>query len=142
MVKWYYLHGCASVIAAWDDFFDSEPPNKQQIRRTVRKFETLGSIADGPRSGRPRTARTAKNMQRVAEALIETPTTSTRVSARDLQLSRTSYQRRIVRVLKFKCYHPRLIHALNEDDFDRRLEFCTIMLMSTGSSRVTKRRLH
>lgn len=127
MVKRYYIDGCSGVINAWNDEFDSQPPSRQQIRRTALKFENEGSIVDAPRSGRPRSARTPDNMERVATALVETPATSTRVGARDLDLSRTSY-RRILRELKFKCYHPRLIHALNEDDFDRRMEFCTTML--------------
>lgn len=44
-----------------------------------------------------------------------------------MDLSHTSY-RRIIKRLKFKCYTPRLTHSLIEDDPDRRLQYCELML--------------
>jgi hypothetical protein len=52
---------------------------------------------------------------------------STRHMSSLLSISRTSI-RRIYKDLGFKPYIPRLIHELNEYNFDRRIEFCEIFL--------------
>lgn len=44
-----------------------------------------------------------------------------------LDLLHSSY-RRIVKIFKFKPYIHRLIHGLLEDDPDRRLKYCEVML--------------
>jgi hypothetical protein len=59
----------------------------------------------------------------VATALIQSPHKSTRKGSSELGISRTSYQK-ILKHLKLKPYRPRLSHAINEDDPDRRMEFC------------------
>ncbi|CAF1346410.1 unnamed protein product [Adineta ricciae] len=45
----------------------------------------------------------------------------------DSDISRTSV-RRIYKPLSFKPYVPRLVQELNEDDFDRRIEYCETFL--------------
>lgn len=45
----------------------------------------------------------------------------------DLNISMASV-RRMYKSMGFKPYVPRLIHELNEDDFDRRIEYCDILL--------------
>lgn len=65
----------------------------------------------------------------VATMLVDSPMTSSRKGPLPVPtpLSRTLYQR-IVRGLKFKCYHPRLVHGSIEDDSDRRSRFCELLL--------------
>jgi hypothetical protein len=59
--------------------------------------------------------------------LTSDPQMSTRHMSSLLSISRTSI-RRIYKDLGFKPYIPRLIHELNEYNFDRRIEFCEIFL--------------
>lgn len=44
-----------------------------------------------------------------------------------LSISRSSLQR-VYKSLGYKPYIPRLVHELNEDDFDRRVEYCETFL--------------
>ncbi len=129
MVKTFYQSGRKSVIDLWDNEFETEPPSLREINKTVKKFESIGTVQDAPRSGRTRTADTPENRELVATMLVETPTTSSRKGTLQFPnpISRTSFQR-IIKKLKIKCYHPRLVHGLIEDDPDRRVEFCELML--------------
>ena len=45
----------------------------------------------------------------------------------ELNIVRTSVQR-INKSMDFKPYAPKLVHELNEDDFDRRVETCETFL--------------
>ena len=59
--------------------------------------------------------------------VLERFTTSSRKSptqcARETGVSSTS-ERRILKAVKWKVYIPRLLHAINDDDPDRRMQFC------------------
>jgi hypothetical protein len=59
----------------------------------------------------------------VATASNKSPHKSTRKGSSELKISRTSYQR-VLKHLKLKPHRPRLLHALHEDDPDRRVAFC------------------
>lgn len=127
LVRTYYQLGMKELKDAWNAEFGLEFPPKRSIYYLIRKFETTGSLADAPRSGRPSTAVTQENLELVSQLLVEDPRTSTRRGKRELDMSHTSYCR-IVKRLKFKCYTPRLMHGLIEDDPDRRLQYCELML--------------
>ena len=70
---------------------------------------------------------TDENRERIRIAFEESPGTSTRRASLELNLARTSL-RRMMKELGLKPYRPRLLHALNEDDPDRRCEFADIFL--------------
>ena len=74
--------------------------------------------------------RTKENMKVVPETFAQNPRISQRRASLELDLSRTSSQR-LMQDLKLRPYKPRLLHALNEDDPDRRMEFCEWILYST-----------
>ncbi len=93
----------------------------------VRNFDETGSVQDAIRSGRPRSVNTEEKKERVRAAFQENPTTSSRRAALELNLSRTSLQR-MMKELGLKPYRPQLLHALNDDDPDRRCEFADIFL--------------
>jgi hypothetical protein len=50
-----------------------------------------------------------------------------------LNISQDSVQR-IYKKMGLKLYVPRLIHQLNEDDYDRRIEFCETFLSLLNSN--------
>lgn len=105
------------------EFPDDAVPARQTIYRLSSKFEETGSVDDSPRSGRPQSVTTDDNTDLVSENFRRNPHASQRRAARELNISRSSLQR-IMKELKLKPYKPRLVQALNEDDPDRRLEFC------------------
>ena len=57
----------------------------------------------------------------------ERPTCFTRRAASELQISRRLLQN-ILNTLQLHPYRPSLVQALDEDDYDRRLQFCEVFL--------------
>ena len=71
---------------------------------------------------------TGKVIQEQASLILDShPQTSIRRMSSHLGISMTSV-RHIYNALEFKLYIPRLIHKLNEDDFDLRVEFWETLL--------------
>jgi len=106
--------------------------NRQIKRDTVTdivdRFEENGDVDDRKRSGRPFVVRTEENKAAVKSLFSKDPTTSTRRAASDLGISKTSILR-ILSELNLRPYRPPLVQQLNDDDPDRRIEFCEKLLM-------------
>jgi len=113
-----------------NEFPDQKVPSRQAIHQLAKKFDETGSVDDAPRSGRPPTIDTEENLELVSETFSLNPRTSQRRASRELSISRSSLQR-LMKDLNLKAYKPRLLHALNEDDPDRRVEFCEWILESS-----------
>lgn len=129
VVREYYLgsRSFKHVTENWSKNFTSPPPSKPAMHHLINKFEQLGTVADAPRNGAPKSARNAENTDLVAAAYVESPSTSQRRASVELGISRRSLGR-IMDDLELKPYIPRPLHALNEDDPDRRLQFCETFL--------------
>lgn len=130
--KWIIKHywkteNAEEVRQMWVTMFGTDPPSRQAIYAIRNKFEQTGSICDAPRSGRPVTVTNEENEMLVSQAFVENPGTSKHRASLELAISRSSL-RRIMEGLKLKMYKPRLMHGLLEDDPDRRLQFCEIIL--------------
>ncbi|CAF4255107.1 unnamed protein product [Rotaria sordida] len=131
LVKQWWISGKTRVVneAFQAEFPDTKIPTRQTIYQLAKKFDETGSVEDAPRSGRPRTVRTEENMERVSETFLLHPQTSKKRASIDLGISRRSLGR-LMQDLNLKLYKPRLLQALNEDDPDRRTEFCEWVLDS------------
>ena len=92
----------------------------------VSKFEVTGSVLNAPKEGHPRTVCSPENKDIVAAAFLHSPKKSIRQASKELNISQTSLHR-ILHDIGLKPYRPHLLHALNKDDPDKRLEFCTIL---------------
>jgi hypothetical protein len=81
---------------------------------------------------RRKTAQTAENVEKVSQALDEASSDSRPTSSRrldnELHISPSTCWRILRKVLHVKPYYIKLVHKLNEDNFDRRMEFCEIFL--------------
>ena len=75
------------------------------------------------RSGRPRTATRPASSAIVLKRFKTSPPKSATQCALETGVSSTSV-RRILKAVKWKVYIPRLLHAINDDDPDRRMQFC------------------
>ena len=102
-------------------------PSRQAIHQLAKKFQETGSVEDAVRSGRPVSVCTENNADLVLETFTQDPQTSQRRASNELGIARSSL-RRIMKHFKLKPYRPRLLQALNEDDPDRRIEFCEWLL--------------
>jgi transposase len=128
IVKWYAVYqNAAEVARQFQHHYERAPTTRESILDIARKFDETGSIQDKSRSGRPRSVSTEENKERFLAVFEESPGTSEKRASLELNLSRTSL-RRMMQELGLKLYRPRLLHALNEDDPDRRCEFAETFL--------------
>jgi transposase len=98
-------------------FKHTQPPCRQAIYKLNRRIEATGSVADLPRSGRPKSVTSEENLQLVAETFIQSPKKSARRASKELQFSDRSL-RIMLKTLHLKPYKPTLLHALNDDEPD------------------------
>jgi hypothetical protein len=115
------------VHRQWKNHFSTHAPHRETMAAIVAKFRETGSVEDKPRTGRPATATSSGMLQEIQEFVEKDPQISTREGSSSLGMSQTSYVRALKK-LHFKCYLPQLVVQMNEDDFDRRQEFCEIWL--------------
>ena len=124
-LKTWYKGGYNLIKSEWNKHFNTVQPTRKAVYNLRKRFEATGSTADCPRSGRPSLSDETK--LNVLQAVIHSPKKSTRRLSCEQNVSRSSV-RRILHKAKFKYYIPRLVHGLLEDDPDRRIQFCEIML--------------
>lgn len=115
------------VRRMWKNFFTTKSPTNKTISNLVNKFVETGSVHDRQRSGRPSSAVTEQAIQNVTESLTELGYLSLRQGAQDLGMSLTSYYRTVIEA-GFQAFRSTKVQELSDDDFDRRMEFCEIML--------------
>lgn len=109
--------------------YNAEHPQRQVCRRymrdLVRKFETTFSVKDAPRSGKPQSLNDEQKLDVLVDQ-IENPSQSVRQTGEKHGISKDTVQR-LLKKHKFHPYKIKLVQELNEDDYDRRLEFCEEM---------------
>uniref|UniRef100_A0A8C4SCJ4 DUF4817 domain-containing protein n=1 Tax=Erpetoichthys calabaricus TaxID=27687 RepID=A0A8C4SCJ4_ERPCA len=102
------------------------PPavHRNTISQINEMFDRTGSANHPKNPGPSRSVRTDDMKNRLRAELESSPNkskSSRRLSAK-LKIGKTSVLR-MLHEIKHTPYHPRRLHALNEDDFDRRIEF-------------------
>ena len=123
----YRLEYPINVQRLWSKKKNGNSSDRKTIRSLMNKFEQSGSVLNIDPSGRPISVTDETTKDEVLSALEEEPQTSTRQMSLELNISRSSIHR-IYKSLGYKAYIPRLVHELNEDDFDRRVEYCETFL--------------
>lgn len=106
---------------------DLDPVSKSTVERTVQRFTEHGIVKDLQRTGRPKSVATDEKQMRIAEAFVENPHLSLRRASDEHDISHETV-RKILKNIKFHPYKIHLVHELNEDDPDRRIEFCERMM--------------
>ncbi|MFW5443335.1 MAG: hypothetical protein ACKE51_03370 [Methylococcaceae bacterium] len=111
-------------------------PHRSTVLRLINKFETTGSVTDEQRrqrSGRPSLVNKEEFRAAVLREMNDNRPTSTRLISRQLA-AHSEYNachetvRKTLIKMGRKPYHPRLVHAINEDDPDRRIEACETLI--------------
>ncbi|KAJ8912023.1 hypothetical protein NQ315_003560, partial [Exocentrus adspersus] len=110
MMKWWSVTGIS----------------KSTVSKTIKRFDDTGTNKNRPKPGRPKTETSEEHQMEVAQSFVENLHLTLRKASQDLQINRVS----IFRILKIIKFHPYKIHLheINEDDPDRRLEFCENMM--------------
>lgn len=123
----YRLEYPVNVQRLWSKEMNGNPPDRKTITSLMNKFEETGSVSNIDSPGRPVSVTDQTTKDEVSSILEREPQTSPRQMSSNLNISRTSV-RRIYKSLGFKPYIPRLVQELNEDDPDRRIEYCETFL--------------
>lgn len=121
---------CESIIQVQRNFrrtFNRQPPRHKQIYEWHRKFVETGSVCKKTSTGRPRTS--DENVQRIQDSFTRSPKKSTSRAGIELGIPKTTVWRVLKKRLHFKPYKIQLLHALHPNDYNKRYEFCSDMLM-------------
>ncbi|KYN18348.1 hypothetical protein ALC57_09344 [Trachymyrmex cornetzi] len=101
--------------------------SKSTVTRTIQRFEDIGSVKSGSKSGRRKTATNNDKALDVLQSFVENPHISINRVAQEHEIGHAS----VSKILKLNKWHPYKLHLcqeLSEDDFDRRIEFCDLMM--------------
>ncbi|XP_008116993.1 uncharacterized protein LOC100557975 [Anolis carolinensis] len=126
VLKWYWkTENVKEVQRQWRQEFPTGPPTRVTIARIRDKFETDGTLQNiqKQRSGRRRTSTDDEKSEEVLQNFEQSSRKSLRQMACETGVSKSSIHR-ILRRAKLNSCIPNLMHSLNEDDADCRLEFC------------------
>lgn len=110
-----------------DTFPDRPPISKSTVIRTIQRFDQTGTCKDRQRSGRPRTVANEEKSLEIMQHFVEEPNQSLRKVSSQSDVGFVSV-RNVLISNKFHPYKITLVQELFEDDFDRRIEFCEVMM--------------
>ena len=130
------------VQGRWRVEFGRPPPTMVTITSIRDKFEVDGTVQDVSkvRCGRKRSSTDNENADAVMQVFARSPNKSLRQCSREIGIEKSSVHR-ILCAQKWKPYVPRLVHALNENDSDRRLQFCDGSCTSVTKGKIFKTQL-
>lgn len=110
----------------FNNVYADRPVSPSYVKSVVDKFTTTFSVKDAPRSGRPSVKTEELQIQVLGTIAIE-PKQSVRKIATDVGTVGKSTVHEILQKHKFHPFKVHLVQELNEDDPDRRLQFCETM---------------
>ena len=136
LVKCYWkVENVVEVERHWRAEFGTSPPTRVTITRIWDKFEVDGTVQDVLKGqcGRERSSTDNESVDAVMQVFARSPKKSLRQCSREIAMEKSSVHR-ILRAQKLKPYISRLVHALNEDNPYRRLQFCEWFLHKCDES--------
>uniref|UniRef100_T1IKE6 DUF4817 domain-containing protein n=1 Tax=Strigamia maritima TaxID=126957 RepID=T1IKE6_STRMM len=98
-------------------------PTRKTLRRAIARFLETGNVVHRPRQERPRTV----TIEEWYNAVAANPHTSIRTIEKDVGVSRSSVHR-ILHEHNFHPFHMLCHQALEERDFQARMNFCNCLL--------------
>ena len=126
IVKCYWKNeNISEVQRRFRTEFQRDAPTRLTITRLRDKFEKDGTVKDVHKnhSRRPRSSTSPTQARGVIERFQQSPRKSVRQAARERGVKKSSVHRILTRA-QWRSFIPRFVHALNEDDYDRRTQFC------------------
>ena len=103
---------------------ERKAPTRRTITKLVKNFQSAGSVVDRARTGRPKVARSATNIEPVRRSVLQSPETSSRRRSQPLGLSRTTLRRVLNDDLNLFPYKIQIKQQLNDGDKQSRLVMC------------------
>lgn len=108
----------------FNDRFPDNPICRKYLRELVDKFQRTGSLLREKGSGR-KSLPEEQQIQIVA-SVVNNPQQSTATVSRECNVSTTTVKK-YLKKHKFHPYKLIILHELQEDDPDRRIQFCEVM---------------
>jgi len=117
--------------------------SKNNLNRLIRQIDASASSKRKPVTGRPRSARTADNIARVAELICsqeDNPGTSKspREIERETGISRSSVRRIAKKDLNLKIFRRREVQQLSDADTVKRLNACKRLKLRMTPEKINK----
>jgi transposase len=106
----------------------SDGVSRPFISLTIKRWRETGSIADRPRTGRPRTVRTPERIKAVKARIRRNPRRSSRRLASQMGVSERSIRRILKEDLGLTPYKRRKVHGLSMQQRRARLERSNALL--------------
>jgi len=110
-----------------DIFNARHQPNRtithQSVGNLLKKFKETGSVKDKKRGGNIKTVANEETNTMVLAHFVASPQSSLRRTSNEIGVSKSAIHR-ILQQSKWHPYKIQLLQKLNEDDPDRRSEFC------------------
>jgi hypothetical protein len=116
------LRNVHETVRLFNNAHPDRPVSRTYVRQTVQKFVETGSVKNATKSGRPSILSEELQINVLAD-VVNIPMQSSRTIARTHGICHQT----ALKILKQNKFHPykiQLHHALNDDDPDRRVEFC------------------
>ncbi|XP_015438888.1 PREDICTED: putative uncharacterized protein FLJ37770 [Dufourea novaeangliae] len=88
---------------------------KSTVYEAVKRFQELGGTSDRSRCGRPTTATTRNNVNKVRCRIRRNPERSMQKMAKEIEISKDSVRRIVQNKLKMRSYKIDRAHFLNDD---------------------------
>jgi len=101
--------------------------SKTTVVRTSQHFEKSGSVRNHPKSGRLVVATNENKVLNVLQSFVEDSYTSINRIAQQHKIGAAS----VYKILKKNKWRPCKLHLIqesSEDDFDRRVQFCDLIM--------------
>lgn len=115
------------------DYGNSQIPSRKFMYRLANRFEKTGSILKRKPTGRPKSVRNIENSYAVAQKMVEIPGISARNCAKALGLDRCTVRDILKKDIQWKPFKARIVHMLNNNDYNRRFWFCEDMMKFLGN---------
>lgn len=110
-------------------------PDKNTIKHLYENFRGSGTLRNLPKSGRPRSARNTRNIDRVSASVERDPETSQNRRAQQLNLSQSSLQRILRKDLHLFPYKIQITQQLKPADKPRRLAYAKFVVNMAQTDR-------
>lgn len=108
------------------------------VYRAVKRFKETGGTSDRPRSGRPTTATTPENVNKLRCRNRRNSEVSMNKMAKELGISRERVQNIFKKKLGLRSYKIARVHFLNDTMKAKRLQKCRKMRRLVGGGRLSK----
>ena len=110
--------------------------NLKFVHRTVKRYNTTGTIKIKQKTGRKRSVRTKRLVKLVRDKIRRNPERSARCLAQDHNISRTTMRRVLKHDLKLKPFKKSKRHGLTMKSMNDRLMKCRSLVRGRAGSRI------